>query len=573
MNQNLTVINERVDDIPLLLAQLKRMGVQELLDKHFPTHGNWQGLSLGWVTVIWLCHILSQKDHRLNQVQSWSEKRLETLRILSFESLRALDFSDDRLEGVLRYLSDDESWFSFEPELGGNLIQVYDLSPKRVRLDSTTASSYCGVDESGLFQWGHSKDHRPDLAQVKVMLSTVDPLALPVAIEVLAGHKADDPLYIPAISRVRETLATTGLLYIGDCKMAAMKTRAYLVASKDYYLCPLSSTHLAKEKLESYLEPVWAGTSELTSVEYTYSNGETKEIAVGYERAQPHTSIVDGVEVSWIERQLVVRSQAVAVSAEKSLRTRLDKAQGDLALLGQPCRGKKRLQSLIEWQEAASVIVARYRVSELLQLEYRETTKERQLRGYGNRPAQVVLQSSVELCVILNETVLAHQLKLLGWRVYVTNQPSEQLTLAQAVVAYREEYLIERGFGRLKGFPLSLTPMYLQRDDHIKGLIRLLSLGLRVLTLLDFHVHRSLNVSQEKLSGLYPGNPKRTTARPTAEKLLGAFGDITLVLIDINNHLIVHISPLSPLQQQILALLNFPIEIYTELTALMFKPP
>lgn len=162
MNQNLTVINERVDDIPLLLAQLKRMGVQELLDKHFPTHGNWQGLSLGWVTVIWLCHIISQKDHRLNQVQSWSEKRLETLRNLSFESLRALDFSDDRLEGILRYLSDDESWVSFEQELGGNLIQVYDLSPKKVRLDSTTASSYCGVNESGLFQWGHSKDHRPD---------------------------------------------------------------------------------------------------------------------------------------------------------------------------------------------------------------------------------------------------------------------------------------------------------------------------------------------------------------------------------------------------------------------------
>lgn len=147
--------------------------------------------------------------------------------------------------------------------------------------------------------------------------------------------------------------------------MAAMKTRAYLVASKDYYLCPLSATHLDKEELQRYLEPVWAGNKELTSVEYTYSNGETKEIAVGYERAQPHTSIVDGVEVNWIERQLVVRSQAVAVSAEKSLLTRLDKAQEALAQLGQPGRGKKRLQSLLEWQEAASMIVARYRVSEL----------------------------------------------------------------------------------------------------------------------------------------------------------------------------------------------------------------
>lgn len=70
---------ERVDDIPILLAQLERMGVQELLDQHFHTHGNWQGLSLGCVAVIWLSHILSQADHRLNQVQPWVESHLDTL--------------------------------------------------------------------------------------------------------------------------------------------------------------------------------------------------------------------------------------------------------------------------------------------------------------------------------------------------------------------------------------------------------------------------------------------------------------------------------------------------------------
>jgi hypothetical protein len=47
MPEPLTLITERVDDIPLLLAQLERMGVYPLLDEHFPTHGNWVGLSLG----------------------------------------------------------------------------------------------------------------------------------------------------------------------------------------------------------------------------------------------------------------------------------------------------------------------------------------------------------------------------------------------------------------------------------------------------------------------------------------------------------------------------------------------
>jgi hypothetical protein len=61
MAEILTVTSERVDDIPLLIAQQKRMGLSELLDEHFPRPGNWQGLSLGQVSVGWLTHILSSR--------------------------------------------------------------------------------------------------------------------------------------------------------------------------------------------------------------------------------------------------------------------------------------------------------------------------------------------------------------------------------------------------------------------------------------------------------------------------------------------------------------------------------
>ena len=97
MNEPLTIRTERVDDIPLLLAQMQRMGIADLLDEHFPTHGNRTGLSLGVVTVIWLTHVLSQADHRMNHVQPWAERRLETLRACSDGSLEVRDLGDDRL--------------------------------------------------------------------------------------------------------------------------------------------------------------------------------------------------------------------------------------------------------------------------------------------------------------------------------------------------------------------------------------------------------------------------------------------------------------------------------------------
>ncbi|MFH1635397.1 MAG: hypothetical protein ABIG63_15515 [Chloroflexota bacterium] len=110
MSEILSVTNERVDDIPLLFAKLSQMGVQPLLDAHFLPHGNWQGLSLGWVAMVWLTHILSKADHRLNHVQPWAEKRLETLQRVTGQPVRGLDFSDDRLGDMLSALSDDEHW-------------------------------------------------------------------------------------------------------------------------------------------------------------------------------------------------------------------------------------------------------------------------------------------------------------------------------------------------------------------------------------------------------------------------------------------------------------------------------
>ena len=95
----------RDDDIPLLLAQMKKMAIPALLDTHFPTHGNWQGLSLGEVGTVWLSHILSEGDHRLNSVQDWAAGRLGVLgSCLQAPELRELDFSDDRLGQVLDYL-------------------------------------------------------------------------------------------------------------------------------------------------------------------------------------------------------------------------------------------------------------------------------------------------------------------------------------------------------------------------------------------------------------------------------------------------------------------------------------
>ncbi len=212
MNEIPNIITERVDDIPLLLEQMQRMGLPTLFDDHFPTHGNWTGLSLGWVSTIGLSSILSRGDHRMVHVEPWVAKRLWTLRVTTSQAVRRVDFTDDRLESVLRRLSNDTRWAAFESALNQHTVRVYDLAAERVHVDSTSASVYATVSEGGLFQFGHSKDERPDLPQVKVMQAVLDPLGMPLATDVVSGERADDPLYMPCIERVQASVGRHGLL-------------------------------------------------------------------------------------------------------------------------------------------------------------------------------------------------------------------------------------------------------------------------------------------------------------------------------------------------------------------------
>jgi transposase len=572
MTEQLNVTTERVDDIPILLAQSQTIDIPDLLDEYYQPHGNWEGISLGWTIVVWLTHILSEGDHRMNQVQSWAASRLQTLQICSGQPVRALDVSDDRLAIVLDALSEPEQWQHLETALNQRIIRVYQLEPQRVRLDSTTASGYWTVSEDGLFQFGYSKDHRPDLPQLKVMLSALDPLGLPLTTQVVAGATTDDPLYLPAIKQVSQSLQTHGVLYVGDCKMAALHIRASVQAQGDYYLCPLTNKQVPEQVLDTYLQPVWRGERPLLAVDRANAHGEVELIAEGYEQTIALTSEVEGQSLTWNERQLVVRSLKLAEAAKAALQTRLSKAQAALARLNQHKQGKKTYQDAASVQQAAQAILKEHQVDGLLRWHIDEQVTERPLRAYGSRPATVRVERCVHLHVELDEAAVRAAERRLGWRVYATNHPSETLSLEQTVLAYREEYLVERGFGRLKGKPLSLSPMYVQSDRRAMGLVHLLSLGLRVLTLLEWRCRQHLADGQQPLPGLYAGNPKRTTSRPTAEALLQAFGQIHLSVVSLGQQLYRHVTPLSELQKRILSLWDLSPTLYNQLNSAFLEP-
>jgi len=579
MNPEINITTERIDDFPLLLQVMIRLGLPGLLDQHLKRHGLQQGLSWGWITAIWLAHILTESDHRKLPVQAWVRQAGETIERITGMKVSELDFTDDRLTLLLRRLSQPATWQAIETELGRNILRVYELKPNQVRLDPTTVSGYHAGGEDSLFEFGHSKDD-PTLRQVKVMVAALDPLGLPLVSQVVAGSTADDPLYIPAVDRVLQIIDGIGLLFVGDSKMSARDTRAHIHRLNQHYLCPLALTGKTAEEMSRWIEAANRGDYPLQPVSIEDDQGKRKQLAEGYgfERtisaeiiADPsHPDQMEAQE--WTEQVFIVCSESYRKTMQKGLDGRLQRATDKLlALTPPPARGKRQIQDEGELTKAADAILKAHAVEGLLAYTF-ERQEKRQTkylgRGRGNaeRPTYEIVTVRYQITsVVRQEEAITTIQKTFGWRAYATNAPAEQLTLEQAVLTYRDEWLIEHGFHRLKGAPLSLDPLFVKRDDQVVGLINLLSMAVRFLTLIEFWVRRTLKQNQEKLTGLIENNPQKGIDNPTTERLLKTFDDVTLTIVRMSGQTIRHITPLTPLQTRILELLGLSAAVYTRL--------
>lgn len=570
MNNELELLHERVDDLPLLFGVMTKLGLAEVIDGVLGEHWLHQGVSNGWLAVLWLAYILSEGDHRKSGVQDWVERHETTLTQWMGQPLRSgIEANDDRLGIVLRHLSDDEKWEQMEQALWAATVAVYDVTLTGVRLDSTTAYGYHTATEDGLMQMGHSKDHRPDLAQVKLMAAAAEPTGQWMACDVVSGEQADDPLYTPLIQRVRAIVGRRGVLYTGDCKMAALATRAELVQQGDYYVTTLPMTGSVGQQFDEWVEVAVSGEQPATLIW-----NEQVLLGAGYEFERRLESEVDSQLVTWSERVQVFRSLSLAQSQAATLEEHLQQAEQALwQLTPPPGRGKRQHRTAESLEAAIEQLLTKHAVKGLLDISVQkeeESTTHWVGRGRGgpHRASQTVTKMRYVITAVQRDhQAIRRQQDRLGWRNVVTSLPQEQMSLSQTVCHYRNAPIMENSFHLLKDRPLGISPLYVRTDDQICGLTRLLSLGLRILTLIQSQVRQSLQRTGEQMTGLYEGQPTRTTERPTTTRLLKAVSrqEVTLTKIVIGQQIQWYLTPLPPLVLQILSHLGLSPAVYSRL--------
>lgn len=129
---------------------------------------------------------------------------------------------EDKAEGALapHCVKDvvEETLFQRRRDLFTDLSLVF--------MDTTTLSFY-GAGGTELGRRGHSKDYRPDLAQM-VLALVIDAEGRPICTEMVSGNTADVTILLPVVDRLRQRFGITRACVVADRGMISAATIAAL---------------------------------------------------------------------------------------------------------------------------------------------------------------------------------------------------------------------------------------------------------------------------------------------------------------------------------------------------------
>jgi len=198
-------------------------------------------------------------------------------------------------------------------------------------------------------------------------------------------------------------------------------------------------------------------------------------IATGYESSLLQSATdADGTTVEWTERVMLIHSpvyeqQQQGDSSNASIATKLKAPTPPAG------RGKRQIRELEVLQHKAQTILKSHRVEGLL-------------ATYEHYPATKTVGERYQITAVTLNTAANRTNK--PWLACLCHQRMpEQLSFQDAVLTYRDQWILSEGSIASRA-SRSATPFFVQRDDQLTGLVHLLSLGLRILTLIEFVVRR-----------------------------------------------------------------------------------
>lgn len=545
-----------VDHLGLIAGMVEELGIVEVIDTAITQDHDKRHLSIGQVVKATILNGLGFTGRPLYLTpQFFATKPTE---LLIGEGICASQINDNTigraLDGLYHY--GVSALFGL---IASKAFEALHLESTFAHLDSTSFKVYGNdyhqsdkfimLDEEGHetrpctieVTQGYSKDHRPDLSQVMLNMIVENSAGIPMAMEALSGNSSDKRTFAKSVETYTAHIQThtADACIVADAALYSAENLSVLKRSQLHWITRVPET--LKEAKEAILR-----TYDLDAWQR-----HPHDERYGY---MTHTSHYGDTPQLWV----VVCSQEAKKRSMVTLQRRYDTlSTQELHRISTLC--KESFACEADAQKALKKLESSLKLTQIN--TGIETVCRYDKKG---RPAKEAYPDYYEyriVCRTYCSSLEYYQKELHNKSCFIlaTNDTNKQATAL--IDAYKNQYVVERGFAFLKSKEFFADALYLKSPERIEALLMIMALSLMVYTALEYRIRLELKTHSATF-----GNQKgKPTTTPTARWIFQCFEGIQLLqlhdtlqtlILNLNEHHRLIISLLGKTYEKIYGLGN-----------------
>lgn len=442
----------------LVLPICRDLGLAQIVDRCCPMH-HFEHVSHGQVVEFLLLHILQEPDRKpLYKLQEWAEEH----NVQHLYECEASAFNDDRVGRALEALAPQIG--AIETQIVTRALECYRIPVDVIHWDLTHVTFTGAYDQSELVCAGYG-DGRVHEKQLTVSLHMTGEASLPVRHETLPGNEPQAPLAGPMLRDLQARLQKSDLMLIPDCAGISYDNIVAYRNAGARFLGPMQLTPAEREFVESVPQDAFV------PLEYRSQNNRDCE----------YRCFDTPLTLRRQKRQEPLEVRALVMHSTQKQQRDLGQRQKKLA------KALKRLEEI-----RGHLNKARYAHEEYAR-EKVEKAIPQDLQGIVRYELSGEYKQ-LSLRAWFDEAALAEAGRGDGRWLIVCDDKDH--TPDELFALQREHYNIEALF-RSFGHDLPVQPMWLHKDERLRGLLLVFILALTVYSLIE------LCSTRAKLEGDY----------------------------------------------------------------------
>lgn len=548
---------ERLGPLPLLNHLLERLNLERLVDRFVPTTDARSPVSHAQALGVLLRSILVEREPVYRQAET-----VEGFAPGAFGLGQQDALGDDRIGRALDRLFDADRG-ALLTELVVSLGETFGVKFNEFHSDTTSVrltGQYASARGRSIrgkrapwITYGYSKDHRPDLKQLLLVLTTTQDGGLPVQFRCEAGNASDSRTHEATWDALCRLAGGPDFLYVADSKLCGGEAMDHIDRRRGRFVTVMPRSRSEDARFRQWLQEHEIAWETVRERPHPRRRAGPRDVWRVWRSDLPSR---EGWPIVWVHSNLLALKQA-ARREECLARAKQDLARLVRYLKTHRPRAAHRLRGRVDR------ILERHRVSRYLLVKVQQKPEHEFKQERAGRPGpetryRRITRRRWEITWSVDEAKVAHDRASDGMYPLLTND--RNLTPGQVLAAHKGQPAIERRFQQMKSVH-EIAPVFLKNEGRIEALFFLYAIALLVQALLERELRIAMKREGVDSLPLYPEH--RPCRRPTAEQVMRLFAHVARhAAVRPDGSREIFEPALTELQSQILHLLNIPRERY-----------